>query len=234
MCKENTIVLAIKNFQNIYSKPIKSTRSGSLFMAFSYPTKISPETIAVYILAHTKPGDTILDVFGGSGTTGLATLLCDKPNERLKELVSGANLKVQYGPRTAYISEISGIGSFVSEVMTSKTNSKEFKNEATDLLNRVKKRVEDLYETEDENGNKGTIRHIIHTEFLICMNCSHETSFSDACVEESPINILPSWTCSSCNSVNFNNDSKRVLEKIYDPILKKKREVKNSKSSEKR
>jgi len=205
--------------------PIKSTRSGSLFMAFSYPTKISPETIAVYILAHTKPGDIVLDVFGGSGTTGLAALLCDKPNERLKELIKESNVEVEYGPRTAYVSEISGLGSFVSEVMTSKINSKKFQNEATALLNRVQKRAENLYYTEDPNGNRGIIRHIIYTEFLICKNCSHETSFSDACVIEDPINIRHSWQCSKCNSENLNNDSKRVLEKVYDPILKKKREV---------
>lgn len=210
---------------DIYNLPIKSTRSGSLFMAFSYPTKISPETIAVYILAHTKPGDTVLDVFGGSGTTGLAALLCDKPNERLKELIKESNVEVEYGPRTAYVSEISGLGSFISEVMTSKINSKKFQNEATALLNRVQKRAENLYYTEDPNGNRAIIRHIIYTEFLICKNCSHETSFGDACVIEDPINILHSWQCSNCNSENLNNDSKRVLEKVYDPILKKKREV---------
>ena len=149
------------NISNIYNHPVKSTRSGSLFMAFSYPTKISPETIAVYILAHTKPGDTVLDVFGGSGTTGIATLLCDKPNERLKELIREANIEVVYGPRTAYVCDISGLGSFVSEVMTSKINSKEFKKEAIALLERVQKRVGNLYTTEDTNGNKGIIRHVI-------------------------------------------------------------------------
>ena len=213
------------NITEIYNLPIKSTRSGSLFMAFSYPTKISPETIAVYILVHTKPGDTILDVFGGSGTTGLATLLCDKPNERLKDLIKESNFKVEYGPRTAYISEISGIGSFVSEVMTSKINSKDFQNEATALLNRVQERAGNLYDTEGPNGIRGIIRYVIYTEFLICKNCNHETSFSDACVIEDPVNIRNSWKCSKCNSENLNNHSKRVVEKVYDPILKMKREV---------
>ncbi|WP_442846728.1 DNA methyltransferase [Leeuwenhoekiella sp. H156] len=211
--------------QKIYNSPIKSTRSGSLFMAFSYPTKISPETIAVYILVHTKPGDTVLDVFGGSGTTGLAALLCDKPNKRLYELVKDSNIDVEYGPRTAYISEISGLGSFVSEVMTSKIDSKKFQNEAQKILRRVQKRAEDLYSVEDPNGNSGIIRHVIYTEFLICKYCNHETSFSDACVIENPINIQLSWKCSKCNSKNLNNDSKRVLEKVYDPILQTKREV---------
>lgn len=207
------------NLKKIYDEPIKSTRSGSLFMAFSYPTKISPETIAVYILAHTKPGDTVLDVFGGSGTTGLATLLCDKPNDGLKKLVLKANIKVEYGPRTAYISELSGLGAFVSEVMTSKISSSEFKTEAHSLLERVKERIQSVYETLDENGDKGFIRHIIHTDYLICSNCNHEISFGDACVKMNPINILSKWTCPDCGSSNTSKESKRVQEKIYDPII---------------
>ncbi|MFC3119830.1 DNA methyltransferase [Jhaorihella thermophila] len=42
---------------------------------------MSPEAIALFIAAHTKPGDTVFfDGFAGSGTTGLAALLCEKPH----------------------------------------------------------------------------------------------------------------------------------------------------------
>lgn len=209
----------MNKLSEIYNKPIKSSRSGSLFMAFSYPTKISPETIAIYILAHTKPGDRVLDAFGGSGTTGLATLLCDQPNEKLKELVKATNLNVEYGPRTAYISEISGIGSFISEVMSSKIESENFKIESENLIKRTKKRINNIYNINDLNGEKGLIRHIIHTEFMLCINCAEEISFADACVNDNPISISDSWTCPNCKFLNNNKDCKRVIEKIYDPIL---------------
>ena len=67
----------------LYSSPVESRRSGALYNAFSYPTKIDPEAIAVFVAAHTSPGDTVLDVFAGSGTTGIAVRLCERPTARM-------------------------------------------------------------------------------------------------------------------------------------------------------
>jgi DNA modification methylase len=63
----------------LYKNPMSATRTGPLYSAFPYPTKISPEAIALFIAAHTKPGDTIFDGFAGSGTTGLAGLHYRQP-----------------------------------------------------------------------------------------------------------------------------------------------------------
>mgnify|MGYP006190361651 CR=1 FL=1 len=210
-----------QNIMQLYNTPIKSLRSGDLFMAFSYPTKISPETIAIYILTHTKPGDTVLDVFGGSGTTGLATLLCDTPNKKLLDLVSELNLDVEFGPRKAIISELSGLGAFVSQIMTSKVDSKRFKVEADSLIERVKNRVSTLYDTHDDEGNKGIIRHVIHTEFLICPSCKKETSFGEACVKFEPVSISSHWQCLECNQKHSTQKSERVMEFVFDPFLEK-------------
>lgn len=196
-----------------------------MFMAFSYPTKISPETIALYILSHTKPNDSVLDVFGGSGTTGLATLLCDKPNKKLLELVAESKLNVEFGPRKAYVSEISGLGSFISMVMSSKIDSNTFAKESNSLLERVQKRMTTVYQVQDPEGNTGEIRHIIYTEYLICPNCNNEISFGAACVSNNPLEIKSKWTCPSCQQVNNNNQSNRVVEDLYDPILEKVRKV---------
>ncbi len=67
----------------LYDEPLPASRTGALYTAFPYPTKISPEAIALFIAAHTKPGDTVFDGFAGSGTTGLAALLCDVRHQRL-------------------------------------------------------------------------------------------------------------------------------------------------------
>lgn len=72
--------------KSLYKAPLPSARTGPLYNAFSYPTKISPEAIAVFIATHTKPGATVLDAFGGSGTTGLAAMLCDRPTEAMRKM----------------------------------------------------------------------------------------------------------------------------------------------------
>jgi DNA modification methylase len=53
----------------LYERPLPASRTGALYTAFPYPTKISPEAIALFIAAHTRPGDTVFDGFAGSGTT---------------------------------------------------------------------------------------------------------------------------------------------------------------------
>jgi hypothetical protein len=40
-------------------RPLAATRTGAVYTAFPYPTKISPEAIALFIAAHTQPGDTV-------------------------------------------------------------------------------------------------------------------------------------------------------------------------------
>ena len=209
------------NKSKVYNTPLKSSRSGALFMAFSYPTKISPETIAIYILLHTKPGETVLDVFGGSGTTGIATLLCDKPNDKVRELVKELDIKVEYGPRKAVISELSTIGAFVSSVMTSKISSRGFESEARELLNRSKIRIQDLYKAKDSNGDIGEIRHIVYSEFIKCKKCHNEESYGNACVSFNPVKINTNWTCNNCGFEQKVKKSIRVVEEKYDDILGK-------------
>ena len=78
------------NFATLYEASLPASRSGALYNAFSYPTKISPESIALFIATHTNPGDIILDVFGGSGAVTLARKSCDLEiyNDRHSGLVA--------------------------------------------------------------------------------------------------------------------------------------------------
>src|SRR3954454_13831329 len=90
----------------LYANAFPATRTGPLFNAFSYPTKISPEAIALFIASHTKPGATVMDTFGGSGTTGLAAKLCDKPTASMVASAQALGLSPEWGPRNAVIYEL--------------------------------------------------------------------------------------------------------------------------------
>src|SRR5258708_39093578 len=98
----------------LYKEALAASRSGSLYTAFPYPTKISPEAIALFIAAHTRPGETVFDGFGGSGTTGLAALLCENPTPELRAKAKHLGLKVEWGARNAVLYEIGALGSFVA------------------------------------------------------------------------------------------------------------------------
>jgi SAM-dependent methyltransferase len=57
---------------------VSSPKTSSAYQAHSYPTKIPPEAIRPFIEACSKPGDTILDPFCGSGMTGVAARLAGR------------------------------------------------------------------------------------------------------------------------------------------------------------
>ena len=56
----------------LYKRPLPSSRSGALYNAFSYPTKISPEAIALYIATHTAPGATVIRIELRRGATSVS------------------------------------------------------------------------------------------------------------------------------------------------------------------
>jgi len=49
-------------------------KTSAAFRAHSYHTKVPPEAIRPFICAFTRPGDTVVDPFCGSGMTGVAAL----------------------------------------------------------------------------------------------------------------------------------------------------------------
>src|SRR5438876_9144973 len=99
----------------LYQRPLPASRSGALYAAFPYPTKISPEAIALFIASHTKPGDTVFDGFAGSGTTGVAALLTGTPSAAMREEGKKLGLKVEWGPRRAVLREVGVLGSLVAQ-----------------------------------------------------------------------------------------------------------------------
>ena len=106
----------------LYERAMPASRCGSLYGAFPYPTKISPEAIALFIAAHTKPGDTVFDGFAGSGTTGLAALLCENPPPKLRDEAKRIGLDVRWGARNAILYELGAMGAFIGQTLTNPPN----------------------------------------------------------------------------------------------------------------
>ncbi|ABE53605.1 DNA methylase N-4/N-6 [Shewanella denitrificans OS217] len=218
-----------KKFLSLYQNPLPSTRSGPLFNAFSYPTKISPEAIAVFIASHTKPGGTVLDTFGGSGTTGLAALLCDKPTEGMKKMASDLGIEPEWGPRNAHIFEIGVLGSFVSNTLCNPPNPTTFSEAVKSLIERANKKLGWMYKAKDMCGNEGFIRHIIWSDVVVCYHCKTEVSYWDASVQKSPLALMSVFNCPFCKKECVINDCERALEEVVDDfsnkILKRKKRI---------
>jgi 16S rRNA G966 N2-methylase RsmD/transposase-like protein len=215
-------------FEALYRKPLPSTRTGALYNAFSYPTKISPEAIALFIATHTDPGSTTLDVFGGSGTTGIAALLCDKPTDAMVQTANQLGLKPKWGPRRAVLYELGVLGSFVSKAICSSPEPEQFELAALKLVQQAEQELGWLWDVKDPKGNRGRLRHAIWSDVLICPHCKAEASFWRLAVRRNPLRLGDRFTCPSCRKKSRVADVERAMETVFDgllgkPVTRKKR-----------
>ncbi len=209
----------------LYGKLLPSARTGPLYNAFSYPTKISPEAIAVYIATHTDPGATVLDTFAGSGTTGLAAKLCDCPTPEMLRISNEMGLNPTWGPRHAVLYELGVIGSFVAEVMCDPPDPELFEQEAAALVADAYLTLRPLLEVIDDQGKPGILRHAIWSDVLVCPHCRAEHSFWVAAVEQVPLRLRSGnepYRCPACKRLTTTDQAGRATEKVFDRLLKKR------------
>ncbi len=206
------------SWEKLYERNLPSKRGGLFYNTFAYPTKISPESIAIYIATHTKPGDTVLDVFGGSGSTGIAALMCEHPTESLKSLTEKFGLQPEWGARNAIVYELGKYGAFAAQVMANPPEQKEFTKAVKKLLAATEHGLP-LYQTKDAAGNPGIIRHIIYSDVVRCPNCDKEFPYYTGMVRYAPLRIDCYGICPHCGNKSESADFPYVIDKVEDSLL---------------
>ncbi|MGI6662654.1 MAG: DNA methyltransferase [Bacillota bacterium] len=205
--------------EKLYSVPLPSTRKGLFYNLFPYPTKISPESIAVYIAVHTKPGDTVLDVFGGSGSTGLAALMCEHPTDTMRELARKLGLEPVWGARNAIIYEIGKYGAFAASVLAARPDDQAFLTAVKELFRLAKNEMGSIYDTVDPMGKRGVTRHIVYSDVVLCPNCGMELTYYQGMVRFNPMRIDGDGICPHCGHKDKASSFGYQTETVYDNLL---------------
>jgi hypothetical protein len=203
----------------LYETPLEATRSGALFHAHWYPTKISPESVAMMIACHTKPGDLVFDGFGGSCTTALAALLCSRPPDELSTLAKAQGLNPLWGTRRAVVYELTGLGSFIGQTLCSQPDPNRFTGAAARVLEEAERRYGWMYRAADDQGNDAVARHFIWSDLLECPFCHTTVPVWNACVQLNPARVSDRWTCQVCGKTAKLNATARILERTFDTLL---------------
>jgi hypothetical protein len=204
--------------RNLYRNPVESKRTGPLFNAFSYPTKIDPEAVAVFLATHTRPGAHVLDPFGGSGSTGIAACLCDRPTERMRSIAKAAGVSPTWGPRIAHVYELSPIGALVARVMTNPPPRKDFEAAASRMLEDALASFGDYYDALSPDGKPGELRYIVWSEVLETPCCRHQVSLWDATASLNPAKLASTFKCPECARSVQVEECDRVTSTVADPF----------------
>ena len=210
-----------ENIKKLFTRPLPSTRSGAFYNTFPYPTKISPETIAVYIAASTEPGETVLDTFSGSGSTGIAALLCEHPTDKMIQLAKGLDITPKWGRRNAQLYEIGTYGSFATKTLANRLTAKKYRAAVDEFVKRAEEVVGKCYSAIDPDGKPGIIRYAIWTEILVCPDCKSEVSYFDSGVTKKPVKFHNILACPHCGKEHLVEKMQFATEDYEDSILGK-------------
>lgn len=217
------------NIKKLLSKPLSSKRSGAFYNAFPYPTKISPEAIATYIASATQPGDTVLDAFAGSGSTGIAALLSEHPTKVMIETAKSLGVNPVWGERNAILYEIGTYASFASRTLTNRLTAKEYSIAVDDFIEKARNLVEEMYSAKSPDGKEGFIRYAIWTEVLICPKCGAEIEYFKYGTSRNPATFNNMIICPHCCNNSQVEDMSFATEYYYDKILHETRSRKKRK-----
>ena len=202
----------------LYDQPIRAKRTGPLFNAFSYPTKIDPEMVGVFVAAHTTPGQAVLDAFGGSGTTGIGVALCDQPTQRMRQLAEDLGVEVKWGPRQAHIYELGPIGAELGDIMAQPPDPQNFQRKALAILELATRELGWCYRAKSSDGSPGWIRHLVWSEIVRTPCCGAEQTLYEATVRLKPARIISEFDCRHCGRCVSLASCDRVMEDVRDPF----------------
>lgn len=210
-----------ENMKKVFSKPLLSTRGGDIYNTYPYPTKISPEAIAVCIASLTNPGDTVLDAFAGSGSTGIAALLAEHPTHKMVDMATKLDLKPIWGKRNAVLYEIGTYATFATRTITNHLKAQKYAEAVEGFLKKAHELVGKMYYAKSPDGKDGFIRYIIWTEILICPKCKEEVSYFQHGTVRNPVSFKDIIECPHCHAISAVNSMNFAVEEYFDKIVGK-------------
>lgn len=174
-----------------YTEDVAEGKHDPIYNIHSYHTKVPPKAIMTYLEHYTKPGDVILDVFAGSGMTGIAAQMCPS------------------GPRNAILIDLSPYATFM-EANYNDPNTEGIIHEINTILDSVEEETRTLYETKHVIDGKiqigihgepikGIIDYTIWSDVFYCPHCSHEMIFYHTALEKGTRKTLKKFKCPKCN-----------------------------------
>lgn len=167
--------------RSAFAYPVKAARSGTIYDAHPYHTKVPPQGIEPYIEHYTRPGDVVLDPFCGTGMTGVAALKLG---------------------RHVILSDLSPAATHITYNYCMSVDVAALRREFERVKTAVRDEFDWLYGTTcDRCGGPATIQYTIWSEVYQCQKCANEIVYWDTAVDFVSGTIRDLLECPHCGSV---------------------------------
>ncbi|MGI8519155.1 MAG: DNA methyltransferase [Actinomycetota bacterium] len=172
-------------------------RSDPVYNAHGYLTKVPVAAITPFLDRYTSPGDVVLDVFAGSGMTGVAAALRG---------------------RRAVLTDISRLGAHVGSNYLNFVSHSELEEAASLVLKFARDRANDPYATACASCDAtGTLSRSIWSVVYRCPSCSDEVVFFNTVDPATP--NAGAGKCPSCSARFTKRNAERLREQRVKDVI---------------
>lgn len=138
---------------------VHAPRTDAIYNCHAYLTKVPIEAIRPFVEALTKPDEVVVDMFAGSGMTGLAAASIG---------------------RVARLSDISVLGQHIGRGYLSQVSPTAVRKAATSAVSAAKDAIGDLYRTRrHSDGREVDVIRTIWSFVYVCPSCSDRLVYFD-------------------------------------------------------
>ena len=202
-------------------------KTGQLYKAHGYHTKVPHLAIVPSILHYTEPGDIVLDGFCGSGMTGMAAQWCGSapPTYRRtleEEWRKEGRPKPKWGTRRAVLGDLSPAATFIAAGYNLPVDVRAFDKAAKHILSEVEAELGWMYQTLHTDGaTKGRINYTVWSEVFVCPECGQEVVFVNEAMDLETKKTMSTFACPHCAVILSKKSVQRSLETKLDPVSQK-------------
>jgi 16S rRNA G966 N2-methylase RsmD len=160
---------------NSLPETVTAPRTDAIYNCHGYLTKVPIAAIEPFINVFSRQGETVADLFAGSGMTGLAA--------------------IRQGRKTA-LSDISVLGRHIGQGYLTQVNHQQFRTTAEHVMTEARKALADLYDARRSDGETVEMVRTVWSFTYACPKCESELVYFD---HLSPTGAPPK-KCSACDA----------------------------------
>jgi hypothetical protein len=204
-----------------FAYDVEESKTGWLYEAHSYHTKVPYKAIVRYLIHYTEPGDIVIDGFAGSGMTGVASRFCDLPDDELKEKIEDERRNrdlgaPKWGKRHTIMQDLGPAATLIAANFNIPFDVEAFRRAGREVLNELEKQIGWMYRTTHSDGRTGKIDFTVWSQILGCPECGQEVVYFDAARVEG--SKKKSFSCPHCDANLTKGKMDRLFETVIDPF----------------